>query len=157
MVRIGRQNNVYSQEYSFASCAHENSPWFSNTGSSKHAHWLQTERFNETATKKLSISCWYSHKFSLPQSLQQSVKQVQRPQLSLELRKNITDIHVKGKDYKTISKQLHVPLTTADINQIKPFNKAISSTDTKGTLKQRSMVLCTHPHTKQIMSTNVSL
>lgn len=31
----------------------------------------------------------------------------------MELRKNIIDLHVKGKDYKSISKQADVPVTTA--------------------------------------------
>ena len=36
-----------------------------------------------------------------------------RRELSQEIRKNIIDLHVKGKGYKTISKQLDVPVTTA--------------------------------------------
>lgn len=32
--------------------------------------------------------------------------------MSQEIRKNIIDIHVKGKVYKTLSKQHEVPLTT---------------------------------------------
>ena len=37
----------------------------------------------------------------------------QRKELSQEIRKKIIDKHVKGKGYKTISKQLDVPVTTA--------------------------------------------
>ncbi|KAL0146521.1 hypothetical protein M9458_058152 [Cirrhinus mrigala] len=36
----------------------------------------------------------------------------QRKELSQEIRKKIIDKHVKGKDYKTISKQLDVPVPT---------------------------------------------
>ena len=36
----------------------------------------------------------------------------QRKELSQEIRKKIIDKHVKGKGYKTISKQLDVPVTT---------------------------------------------
>lgn len=36
-----------------------------------------------------------------------------RRELSQEIRKNIIDLHVKGKGYKTISKQPDVPVTTA--------------------------------------------
>ncbi|KAG7500556.1 Transposable element Tcb1 transposase [Solea senegalensis] len=35
-----------------------------------------------------------------------------RKELSREIRKKIIDKHVKGKGYKTISKQLDVPVTT---------------------------------------------
>ena len=35
-----------------------------------------------------------------------------RRELSQEIRKKIIDLHVKGKGYKTISKQLDVPVTT---------------------------------------------
>ena len=35
-----------------------------------------------------------------------------RRELSQEIRKNIIDKHVKGKGYKTISKQLDIPVTT---------------------------------------------
>ena len=35
-----------------------------------------------------------------------------RTELSQEIRKNIIDKHVKGKGYKTISKQLDIPVTT---------------------------------------------
>lgn len=35
----------------------------------------------------------------------------QRKELSQEIRKKIIDKHVKGKGYKTISKQLDVPVT----------------------------------------------
>ena len=36
----------------------------------------------------------------------------QRKELSQEIRKEIIDKHVEGKGYKTISKQLDVPVTT---------------------------------------------
>ena len=35
-----------------------------------------------------------------------------RTELSQEIKKNIIDKHVKGKGYKTISKQLDIPVTT---------------------------------------------
>ena len=38
-----------------------------------------------------------------------------RRELSQEIRKIIIDKHVKGKGYKNISKQLDVPVTTAEV------------------------------------------
>ena len=50
-----------------------------------------------------------------------------RRELSQEIRKKIIDKHVKGKGYKTISKQLDVPVTTVAniIQKFKVYGRKI--------------------------------
>ncbi|MGH0145201.1 UNVERIFIED_CONTAM: hypothetical protein FKN15_071268 [Acipenser sinensis] len=62
----------------------------------------------------------------------------QRRELSEEIRKKIIDKHGKGKGYKTISKQLDVPVTTV-ANIIKKFKVHGTETNVPGRGRKRKI------------------
>lgn len=62
-----------------------------------------------------------------------------RRELSQEIRKKIIDKHVKGKGYKTISKQLDVPVTTA-AHIIQKFNIHRTGANLPGRGRKRRII-----------------